>query len=119
MTAALLSFVTTSVRGRGEVGLAVVHLVRGVSYSDFEGVELGVGGGRGEGEAVFVANELGDFGVGAGEIVGVGGEIDAGAGEGGEFAQGLVGFGEAFYDGGAVGTILRGKPLVLPGGVAE
>ena len=45
-----------SVRGRGEVGLAVVYLIRGVFCFDFEGVELAVGGGRGEGQAVFVAD---------------------------------------------------------------
>jgi hypothetical protein len=60
--------------------LAVVYLIGGVFYFDLEVVELAVGGGRGEGEAVFVADQLGDFGVGAGEVVGIGWEIDAAAG---------------------------------------
>ena len=42
--------------GRGEVGLAVVYLIRGIFCFDCEGVKLAVGGGRGEGETVFVAD---------------------------------------------------------------
>ena len=49
-------FVVMSVRRRSEVGLAVVHLIRGVFHFDFEGMGLAVGGRRGEGDAVFVAD---------------------------------------------------------------
>jgi len=44
------------IRRWSEVGLAVVYLIRGNFCFDLEGVELAVGGGRGEGEAVFVAD---------------------------------------------------------------
>jgi len=43
-------------RAGGEVGLAVIYLIRGVSCFDFKGVELAVGGGWGKGQAVFVAD---------------------------------------------------------------
>jgi hypothetical protein len=45
-----------SVWGSGEVGLAVVYLIRGVVGFDLEVVELAVWGGWGEGEAVLVAD---------------------------------------------------------------
>ena len=60
--------------------MAVVYLIRGVLYFYLEGVELAVLRGRCEGQAVFVADELGDFVVGADEFFGGGGEIDAAAG---------------------------------------
>jgi len=60
--------------------LAVVYLIRGVLYFYLEGMELVVLRGRGEGQAVFVADELGDFVVSAVEFFGGGGEIDAAAG---------------------------------------
>jgi hypothetical protein len=80
------------------VGLAVVYLIRGVFCFDLEGVELVVGGGRGEGEAVFVADQLGDFGVGAIEFGRVVGEIDAAAGGSGKLLQGLICLTKALVD---------------------
>jgi len=50
------------------------------SDADFEGVDFAVGGGGGEGEAVFVADELGDLGVDDGVVLGGVGEEDAAAG---------------------------------------
>ncbi len=42
--------------GWGKVGLAVVYLIRGVLSLYFESVELAVLRGRGEGQAVLVAD---------------------------------------------------------------
>jgi hypothetical protein len=82
---------------RCKVGLAVVYEVRRGFYFYCESVELAVQGCWGEGEAVFVGDEICDFVVGAHEIRGVFGEIDAAAGGFGEFVERLVGLGESFF----------------------
>ncbi len=58
--------------GRGRCG--------GRGDADFDGVDFAVVDGWGEGEAVFVADELGDLGVDGGVVLRVSGEEDAAAG---------------------------------------
>ena len=80
----------------------MVYAVGRGFYFYVESVELAVQRCWGEGEAVFVGDEICDFVVGAHEIRGVFREIDAAAGGLGEFVKGLVGSGEAFFYFGAV-----------------
>jgi len=48
--------------------------------ADFDGVDFAVVLGRGEGQAVFVADELGDLGVHGGLVLGIAGEVHLAAG---------------------------------------
>ena len=107
------SFAVMSVRRRSEVGLAVVYLVRGVFCLDLEGVELSVFGERCEGEAVFVADQLGDFGIGASEFLRILRKINAAAGGMGELLQPLIGFPENLLHEDARFAFVRGELLVL------
>ena len=96
----------------GDVGAAVRDFVGGLRLSgglggwrrgvrsgsvgrgdaDFEGVDFAVILGWSEGEAVFVADELGDLGVHRCVILSVVGEVDLAAGGVGEGAQQTIGF---------------------------
>ncbi len=106
------TFVVMSVR-RSLVGLAVVYLVPGVFCLDLEGVELPVCGRWCEGDAVFVADKLGDFSVGASEFLRILREINAATCGMGELLQPLIGFPENLLDEGARFAFVRGELLVL------
>lgn len=93
--------------GRGEIGTAMVDAVdggggdwrrtaAGIRDAHFDGVDFAIVIRWSEGETVFVADELGDFGVGGGELLGVFGEIGAATGGFRNQLQQMIGFGKFF-----------------------
>src|SRR5712692_2787779 len=80
------------------IGLAMIHTASQALHLDLNRVNLAVFGGRCECQAVFMTDELRDFGVCAIEFLLISGEINAPACCQREFVQRSIGLSKAFLD---------------------
>src|SRR5260370_27876612 len=85
-------------RWRSEGSLPMIHAVPQAVHLHLNRVHLAVFHRRTERDAVFVADKLCDFGVGAIEFLLILGKIDAPAARHREFAQRFIGLSKALLD---------------------